>query len=391
MRVAISLVVLAGLAWQFSPSLASGQTLLQRLEGRLNQVLPPAAEPTPAALPAPSNREPGYLGLYGDDSATAGKGIQIEEVYAGSPAAKAGLRVGDIITAINGKSLKTTKEMGDELATAAAGAKLSFTVQRDGQPEEVAVTLGMRPAEAARDEEDPGPPPTAAPPAPAPATRLDPALSGRASLGITASPLTEELRARYGTTVRRGALITAIRPGTPADRVGLPVGGVVVAVDGRRIDSSDELIAAVRTATPGQEMELTYYHGDKLARKTVRLAPATAAVAPGLGPEPRPGGMLPGAGAPGADRPLLRKVEQLVDNIARNGAGGVAVDVGPDPRVPVGGNTAALQQQIDLLQEEVRSLHERVQLLESKLAEPRGEAGPRFTPPPPLPRPPSAP
>ena len=122
------------------------------------------------------------------------------------------------------------------------------------------------------------PAPGTAAPGPAQAT------GGGPSLGITVDELTDEARASYGLTVRRGASITHVRAGTPADRAGLPVGGVVVTLDGRRIDSANDLVAAISAAQPGQEIELGYYEGNRFGRKSIKLAPSTAAAAPGSVP-----------------------------------------------------------------------------------------------------------
>ena len=48
----------------------------------------------------------------------------------------------------------------------------------------------------------------------------------------------------------------------------------VVAMDGQMISNSDDLVQAIRAAKPGSDTELSYYVGDKLARKSVKLAPA---------------------------------------------------------------------------------------------------------------------
>jgi hypothetical protein len=199
---------------------------------------------------------------------------------------------------------------------------------------------------------DAGQPPAETPPAgaselPAPA----PAGGGGASLGITVVPLTDEARAAYGLTVRRGALITGVRPGSPADRAGLPMGGVVVAVDGRRVDSADDLVGAIRAARAGQEVELTYYEGDRLSRKMVRLAPA------GGGVPPREGPLGSGFGAPGGDRNFLNQVEKIVD--------GLAPPRGPstvyNPR-----DLAALQARVTELTEQLKAMEARLRALEGK-------------------------
>jgi hypothetical protein len=208
--------------------------------------------------------------------------------------------------------------------------------------------------------------------APLPADTLPtPAAMGRPSLGITVVPLTDEARAAYGLSVRRGALITAVRPGSPADTAGVPVGGVVVALDGKRVDTADELVAAIRTRPVGTEVELTYYEGADLARKSLRLAPAAAgiAAAPGVGLPPT-GGLTPSAPLDlklgGPDRPLLNKVEQLVEGITSPRTAPGALPRGPstvyDPS-----EMAALRDHVLQLEEKITALEERVKLLEAKL------------------------
>jgi putative serine protease PepD len=86
-----------------------------------------------------------YLGIRVND-ASAGNGAEIVTVVSGSPAAKAGLQAGDVITSIDG----TTIGNGDGLTAAVAAHKpsdvVSVTVTRNGSSKTVKVTLGVRPA-----------------------------------------------------------------------------------------------------------------------------------------------------------------------------------------------------------------------------------------------------
>lgn len=207
------------------------------------------------------------------------------------------------------------------------------------------------------------PPDTVAPDTGAPATG-----GSRASLGITVLPLTEEARSTYGVPVRRGALITAVRPDSPADRAGMPIGGVVVAIDGRRVDTADDLVNAIRDARAGQDVELTYYQGDRLARKTVRLAPAgSVAVVPGVA-DSAPGLGLGLRG--GGDRPLLSRVERIVDGLATPRPNSTVID----PSV-----IAAMREEVTRLSQVVEELQARVDQLEAT-ANP-GAAPPAGAPP----------
>jgi membrane-associated protease RseP (regulator of RpoE activity) len=282
---------------------------------------------------------------------------------------------------LNDPATPTPKPALDPLETPADPPATPTTPTRPAAPirsrpaEPKPLDLGAPPAEAA--DADPAdtaprvgdPPATLDPLDPAgaiPAPLPTPTTAGRPSLGITVVPLTEEARATYGLTVRRGALITNVRPGSPADTAGLPVGGVVVALDGKRIDTADELVSAIRVGRVGQEIELTYYQGDDLARKTVRLAPAAAgiAAAPTGAPPVRGGGIDLGIG--GADRPLLNKVENLVEGITNPRTAPGAIPRGPstvyDPA-----EMAALRSTVLSLEEKVTALEERIKLLEAKL------------------------
>src|SRR5262245_49490105 len=74
------------------------QSLLERLEKRLEDVIPKDGE---AKAPKPAV-EPGYLGIVGDNlEGTAG--VLVVDVKAGTPAADGGLKVGDVITAVDGR------------------------------------------------------------------------------------------------------------------------------------------------------------------------------------------------------------------------------------------------------------------------------------------------
>ena len=212
-------------------------------------------------------------------------------------------------------------------------------------------------------------------------------------MGITVEPFTEQTRGASTVPVRRGAIITAIKPGSPAANADLPLGAVIVAIDGKRVDSSEDLVSAIRAVRPGQEVELTYYEGDRLSRKPIRLVAASGQAASSPGPSAGPTapgssapsgrggsfGIPPGSGygsAPPVDapprtapsgpglpggatnRPLLQRIERMADTLTR----------------PTGTTTvydplamAALQTRVVEMAEQIRTLEDRLKALESKL------------------------
>ena len=123
-----------------------------------------------------------------------------------------------------------------------------------------------------------GPNPTLAPPEAVPATPLPvpSRASARATLGVQLLPLTTA-GDPYRSPVAEGALIGSILSGSPADRAGLPLGGVIVAIDGRKVGSPADAVRIIHSATPEQQVEVKYYDGNRLFRKKIQLAPATVA------------------------------------------------------------------------------------------------------------------
>lgn len=245
--------------------------------------VPATARP---ALSAPT--ESGYLGLIGDDRVTGGRGVQVLSVRGRGAAEAAGIRAGDLITAINRQQVNTVVQMAQQLAGVPAGAKIEIEFDRGGKRFAVPVTLGPRPAVDGAPE---APEPVAPPIGVAPPTGLAPpvATSSKPTLGVRVISPLDGARRGYAVYVRQGALIEHIEPNSPADRYGLSLGTVIVAIDGRRIDDGVDLAQAVAAIRPGEVTEVSYYRGEQLFRKQMRLTPVVA-VAP---PSGVPGEIVP--------------------------------------------------------------------------------------------------
>ncbi|MGZ4351946.1 MAG: S1C family serine protease [Gaiellaceae bacterium] len=84
-----------------------------------------------------------YLGVSISDN--AGGGVSVDQVKSGSPAADAGLKAGDVITAIDGSSVEDTAALGLAVDAHAPGDKISVTYTRSGASKTITVTLGTRP------------------------------------------------------------------------------------------------------------------------------------------------------------------------------------------------------------------------------------------------------
>jgi S1-C subfamily serine protease len=335
------------------------QNLLERLERKLESVLK-EKEPGQPEGARPENVTPGYLGLKGDDAGEMGRGVRVLEVYTNSPAELSGLKAGDLVVAVNGAAITRLDDLATQIERSVAGSKVDVKIERDGKSQIVPVTLGRKNEPAA----SPLPPPVASPRASAgipfrpgdAGVPIVPEVAGhgQASLGITVTPVTDEMRALHRLTVRSGAFISGVQPGSPADQAGLPIGGVIVAAEGRRIENPDDLIALILSMKPGDELLLSYYREGTLLRKTVRLGEQPREIRVPVPSEPA-----------GTDRPLLRRLEKALD------------PSGLRPGVPVAPeqDVAALQREIESLRTQVSALESRLQAVEKilKAEQPAGE------------------
>ena len=161
---------------------------------------------------------------------SAVKGALVNNVEAGSPAAKAGLTAGDVITKFNGQALDNGNDLRNLVASTAPGTTAKVTVVRDGRTQEFDVQLARLEPREARARRESG--------------------ETDSDLGMTVEPLTPQLAERLevprSTT---GVVITALDPSGRAAEAGLREGDVIRKVDGKTVTSSAELRSALsRTA-----------------------------------------------------------------------------------------------------------------------------------------------
>ncbi|WP_270935811.1 S1C family serine protease, partial [Falsiroseomonas oryzae] len=73
------------------------------------------------------------------------RGVLVAGVERGSPAARAGIRQGDQVTAINGERVETSRALVRNIAAVPPGQTVRLSVVRDGRPTEIPVQVGRRP------------------------------------------------------------------------------------------------------------------------------------------------------------------------------------------------------------------------------------------------------
>ncbi len=315
---------------------AWGQDAVGALERSLDDA------PGTRSVLRPKERESGYLGISVDLVAPEGKSVYVLSVADGGPAAKAGLKANDVIVEVNRQPIGGLDDL-DRVVRQPAGTKLEFQVRRDGALQRVSVTLEERPKDEERpapaggsepaDDELPPPPPPAAEPrtempdrptpdATMPRTDGGPSVvqGSRPILGISVADISDLTKRRFGVTVDTGAVISNIREGTPAALAGLPLGGVIVSINGRRIGSANDIVEIVQAFRPGDDVEVTYFEGDRVGRKRIRLGRTAVAVVPATPPATEGDMAAPTEpplqlGRRRGERPLLDALERTLDAV----------------------------------------------------------------------------
>jgi serine protease Do len=159
------------------------------------------------------------------------QGALVAEPQPGSPAEKAGIKAGDVITALNGTPLKDSRDLARHVAQLAPGTAVKFDVLRNGESKSISVTLAEMPNDR-QAKADTGE--HAAPTA------------GVPRLGLQLAPAAD-VEGAGG----QGVAVVGVEQGGPAAERGFKAGDIIMEVGGKQVarpsDVRDALIAAHKT------------------------------------------------------------------------------------------------------------------------------------------------
>ena len=157
------------------------------------------------------------------------EGALVAEAQPDTPAAQAGIQPGDVITAVNGNTVKDSRSLAREISAMTPGSSAKLDILRKGESKTISVTLATMPnqpqKQANAGEQDNG------------STR------GVPHLGLSVAPASDVAGAG-----NKGVVITAVDPDGPAAERGLKSGDVILDVAGKSVGNIGELRSALSDA-----------------------------------------------------------------------------------------------------------------------------------------------
>ncbi|HEX7389510.1 MAG TPA: Do family serine endopeptidase, partial [Acidiphilium sp.] len=175
------------------------------------------------------------MGIKAEDGKANGALIAATEPN--SPAAKAGLKPGDVITQVNGKTVTDPRDLALAISGTKPGNAAQVTYLRDGKSNQVSITVEKMPANAQAAFNQGG------------NSGNGSATTSKPELGLTLAPLTENDRQQLGLPMSsNGALIAHVAPDSPADEAGLRSGDIIVGVGSTVVTDPNEAVTAIHKA-----------------------------------------------------------------------------------------------------------------------------------------------
>ncbi len=210
----------------------------------------------------------GYLGISTDDltldkaeffGIKRGEGVIITAVSKESPAMQAGVKVNDIVTAVNGKEVKNRGDLRRSVSAIHPGERAELQIIREGKSTSVTMTVARRPEEAsesvqiAKEEDE---------------EKVAPELALLTGVGLT------DLTSRYRQALElpdevNGVLVTEVESGSPAEEGGLAPRDVIVAFNLKPVANLAAFKALVK-GMKGDKFMLTIYRRGEILNPVLK-------------------------------------------------------------------------------------------------------------------------
>ena len=167
------------------------------------------------------------------------EGAVITQVDPGTPGAKAGLKIGDVVTEIDGQKVTDAGKLQVIVGQKQPDAQINLTVLREGKQMSIPVTLGDMQHFSAENAGNQA------------------SEQGKPRWGLGLQDLSPDLRQQLQAPADiRGAVVTNVQPGSPADNAGLQQGDIILQVDRHNVDSAADVQKALSAVPQGQDVML---------------------------------------------------------------------------------------------------------------------------------------
>lgn len=185
------------------------------------------------------------------------EGALVGQVEADSPAARGGLRAGDVVTKVGDTAVANPRDLARAIGEARPGSEVRLSVQREGASQELRVTLAeLRDGQTASGK---------------PAAEAE---NRGGAVGVALAPITPQTRQQLNLPPQAaGAVIASIRPDSPATEAGLREGDVIIGVAGREVADLQATVGAIREAArnPGAAIALRILRDGRSAFVAVEM------------------------------------------------------------------------------------------------------------------------
>ena len=182
------------------------------------------------------------------------RGILVTEVQPDSPAAKGGLRQGDVILRLNDLELIDVSDLRNKIALITPGTKATLTIIRNGREEVIELAIGEQPAGFGKAGISPS------------------GQGGLEQFGLSLQTLTQELAQQLGYSAKqKGVVISAVEPGSAAESAGLRTGNLIDEVNKMAVTNLQEMEAALKKS-PHPKRILLRVRSENLSQYVVLVA-----------------------------------------------------------------------------------------------------------------------
>ncbi len=165
-----------------------------------------------------------------------GEGVLVAQVFPGDPAEKAGLQAKDIILEVNGKKVKSSRELSRLVAEISVGEKAKIKFLRDGKEKTVSVTIAKRDDTRASVDK--------------------PQKESEEQLGIQVADLTPEIARRLNLTETQGVVVVEVASGSKAESAGVVEGDVIKEINHQSTHSVKAFKEALGKVKSGETLQM---------------------------------------------------------------------------------------------------------------------------------------